>query len=101
MTPKPKDKPAGKVKLTKQMKAVLYLMGSGWELGSSNSMLMAGPPWLQKGGIGRGGETTKTNQNTLHALWTRKLIVVKRHNFPTAIYSLTALGRSALKESSK
>ena len=101
MTPKPKDKPAGKVKLTKVMKSVLHLMASGWELGSSVGTLMGGPPWLQKGGIGRGGETIDSNQNTVHALYIRKFIVQKRYKFPTATYSLTPLGRRVLKESSK
>ena len=99
MTPKPKDKPAGKVKLTKAMKAVLGLMASGWGLGAGSG-IMAGRPWLQKGGIGRGGETINTNWNTVAALGFRKLI--KQHyKFPTATFSLTPLGRRALKESSK
>ena len=84
MTPKP----TGKVRLTKAMKAVLHLMGSGWELGSGTGS-MDGPPFLQKGRVGHGGESINTNHNTLHALWTRKLIVVRHHNFPTDIYSLT------------
>jgi hypothetical protein len=101
MIPKPKDKPAGKVKLTKPMETVLRLMASGWKLGSFAGYILGGRPWLHKGGIGRGGETIKTNQSTVHALWIRRLIVQNYYKFPIATYSLTPLGRRALKESSK
>lgn len=88
-------KPAGKVKLTKQMKAVLSLMGSGWELSVGTSS-MGGPPRLQR----RGRESIYTNRKTVQGLWDRQLIV-QNYGFPTATYSLTPLGRRALKESSK
>lgn len=95
MTPKP----AGKVKLTEYMKAVLRFMNSGWELGSGTGS-QDGPPFLQKGKVGYGGDSTNTNWNTIAGLLNRKLI--KQHyKFPTATYSLTPLGRRALKESSK
>ncbi|MCB7130196.1 MAG: hypothetical protein J3T61_11735 [Candidatus Brocadiales bacterium] len=90
-------KPTGKVKLTKPMKTVLRLMGSGWELGSGTGS-MDGPPFLQKGGVGYGGDTAKTNWNTIGGLLDRKLIV-QHYKFPTATYSLTPLGHRALKVS--
>ena len=100
MNPKPsQDKPAGKVKLTKVMKSVLHLMASGWELGSDTTS-SGSAPWLQLGGIGRGGRTVNTNWNTVAGLLNRKLIR-QHYKFPTATYSRTALGRRALKESSK
>ena len=92
-------KPTGKVRLTKLMKTVLRLMGSGWELGSGTGN-MDGPPFLQKGRVGYGGKAAKTNWNTVVGLLDRKLIV-QHYKFPTATYSLTALGRRVLKESSK
>ena len=93
MTPKRKDKPAGKVKLTKLMKTVLRLMGSGWELRVSTS-LHGGPPRMQKDG----GDSRGVSRKTVDALWDRKLLV-QHYKFPTATYSLTTLGRRALKES--
>ena len=95
VNPKPaQDKPAGKVKLTKAMAALLQLMGSGWELRLSVTT-SGGPPWL-----GRGREMFHTNRNTVDGLSRRKMIT-QHYEFPTVTYSLTPKGRRALKESSK
>jgi hypothetical protein len=79
------------VKLTKAQQEVIDLMRQGWELGVSTTA--DGRWWLQKGGLGRGGETNNVNANTAHALLRAGLIRSAGYSFPTQHYLLTDKGR--------
>lgn len=73
------------------MKAVVELMGDGWELGRSGGFWARA--WLQKGEIGRGGETKRVTQPTFFGLYDRGLLkqVRKTASFDTA-YNLSKRG---------
>ena len=73
------------MKLSKTQQHVIDLMESGWELGCSTTM--DGRCWLQKGGLGQGGETEDVRHNTVHALYKRGLIE-GHYGFPTKKYTL-------------
>jgi hypothetical protein len=66
---------------------VILKMRNGWELGVSTGFYPRA--WLQKGGIGRGGETIDVHSNTVTALRVRKLIERVGYGFPTQCYKLT------------
>lgn len=75
--------------------AVLERIADGeWEL--SQSMTMDGRTWMQRGGIGRGGEAKNVNAATFHALWKAKWVVSKGRSFPNNLYAITDAGREAL-----
>lgn len=54
------------MKLTKAQQKVVDAMREGWELGTSDGP--DGRAWLQKGGLGRGGDTMPVQWGTLRAL---------------------------------
>jgi hypothetical protein len=74
---------------------VILKMRSGWQLGESTAFGRS-RSWLQKGGIGRGGETITVHGNTVAALRQRKLIELVGKDFPTQCYRLT--GRKVGKQ---
>jgi hypothetical protein len=81
---------------------ILKLMNARWELGRYRDWgLGSYHTTLQKGGLGKGGETIAVNMNTLRALDKRKLINTTDHLGHPTIYKLTALGKSVLKEMQK
>lgn len=62
-------------KVTKAQQAVLDAMADGWELGRSSSAIDTRQRcWLQKGGIGMGGEVRAVTLPTLNALLESGLI---------------------------
>ncbi len=73
------------MKLSKTQQEVIDLMKSGWELGQS--MAIHSRTWLQKNGLGRGGETKNVSGATVHALY-RKGLIDSKDNFPTRKYYL-------------
>lgn len=91
------DKDKILIKLSKVQREVLELMDHGWELGRSTSDFCGGCS-VQKGGLGRGGESKKVNSNTWHALWKKKLIRCVDSSYPTEKYALTVFGRKVLEE---
>ena len=82
------------IKLTPARLAVLLKMAEGWELGRSTSLAMnVNREWLQKDGIGRGGETEKVRAGTARALESAQLIKRVRASFPSQAYVITDYGR--------
>ena len=78
------------MKLSKTQKNVIQLMQDGWELGRDNYRNRA---WLQKNGLGCGGDTVDVNMNTFNSLYDKNLFTVK-YNFPTSLCVLTKLGKT-------
>lgn len=75
------------MKLTKTQQGVIYLMQSGWELGTSIAGGGSGRSWLQKGGVGKGGESRTISSATVHAL-DRKGLIKSEYSFPTKKWRL-------------
>ena len=82
-------------KLSPAQADVIDRMTNGWELGVS--VTMNGRAWLQKGGVGKGGETKAVSISTLSALSHLGLIVRAKDGFPTVVYSLTPAAKAPLK----
>ena len=80
------------MKLSSTQRDILQLMSSGWELGED--MGANSHAWIQKGGLGRGGETKNVNSNTLYALWRGNYIETAKEMFPTRRFKLTEKGKS-------
>lgn len=78
-------------KLSQPMEDILLAMVSGWGLGSGSSSI-----FLQKGGVGKGGQVNRVNSSTVWALSRRGLIECK-HSFPTSKWRLTPQGRKIAK----
>lgn len=78
-------------KLSNKQAEVIKLMSEGWELGHNKSDIRGySNTWLQKDGLGRGGETKEVHFNTFQALLSKKLIYDKSlRNYPTTLYALT------------
>ena len=65
---------------------VLRLMAEGWELGHDTAFGARGGGcwgWLQRGGLGRGGECIDVHGSVAKALIRRGLIRRERLSFPT------------------
>ena len=73
--------------LTKVQLEILSLMNSGWQLGRGEGVDFRA--WLQKGGVGRGGETKEVRFNSFFSLWTKGYIEVDKQGFPTTTFKLT------------
>lgn len=81
--------------LSKVQAEVLALLQSGeWELGESVARLSGSRYWLQKGGVGRGGESREVRWSTAKALIDAGLIEAP-YAFPTLKYRLTEKGRQS------
>lgn len=74
------------VKLSKTQQDVVDKMQSGWELGVS--MGSETRCWLQKGRLGRGGETKTVHYNTFWSLWNKEIIVLVGLKYPLRRYKL-------------
>ena len=73
-------------KLTPIQQEVIDLMKQGWELGSS--LDLSGRCWLQKGGLGRGGESKTVTSSTIRTLDYLGFIEVASSKFPTRHWCL-------------
>jgi len=74
--------------LTTAQQRVVDLMRAGWELGASMSGI-GGGPWLQKDGLGCGGECERVNGNTYSALLSKGVIKTQEARFPTRVLRLS------------
>lgn len=74
------------MKLSKTQQDVVDLMKNGWELGST--MTFEGGCWLQENGCGRGGNTERVSNSTVHALLNKGIICEKKAKFPLRTYKL-------------
>ena len=73
-------------KLTPTQQEVIDLIKQGWELGSSLSI--DGRCWIQKGGLGKGGEAKNVSSSTVHTLEYLGYIERGESHFPTLHYRL-------------
>jgi hypothetical protein len=73
-------------KVTKAQQAVLDKMADGWELGYCQGARSPGRFWLQKEGIGRGGECINVRQNVWWNLLQKGLIRLRLDRFPFRYY---------------
>lgn len=73
-------------KLTPIQQEVIDLMKQGWELGGS--MGIGSRSWLQKGGLGKGGESKEVKSSTVHTLEYLGYIERGESHFPTLHYRL-------------
>jgi hypothetical protein len=76
-----------RVTLTPSQQRVVDRMREGWELGKG--MGGDGSFWLQRNGLGRGGENETVHASTAHALYTRGVIEVARDRYPFQYWRLT------------
>ena len=84
-------------KLNPAQLGVLKLMAEGWELGVSSSA-QGSRAWLQKEGLGKGGEVQSLSIATVHALRKRGFIVsLTEYGFPTGCNTLTDAGRKQVE----
>lgn len=81
-----------KVKLSDKQKEVILNARNGWQLGRSSSLNPRA--WMQKGGLGKGGESKDISFNIWNALLRRHLIEQDYYSFPTSPYKLTELGKT-------
>jgi len=78
-----------------KQKEILHLMSEGYELGLDISY--RGGYWLQKGGLGRGGESKHDiSSDVCWSLRRKDYISTKYRRFPTEAFQLTKLGKKAL-----
>jgi hypothetical protein len=84
-----------KTALTKKQAEVVYLMANGWELGLDIGII--GRYWIQKGGLGYGGESRNVHGNTAYFLNRMKMIESVERHFPTERFRLTELGLQTVK----
>lgn len=86
------------VKLSKAQRELLEKIASGeWELGTSTAMASRRSAWIQRGGIGHGGETVGVSHATVHALYRHGMIAHGDKRFPTRTWKVTEKGRRALE----
>jgi len=88
------------MKLSKVQLEVIRLMKEGWELGRSSGFRPSW--WLQKNGLGKGGETKRImNFSTCLKLYDLGLIYKPspKLEFPTEHWALTDKGKEVLKKS--
>lgn len=81
-----------KVKLSSTQIWVLELMSNGWELGHSKGY--SPRFWLQKNGVGKGGESKSIAYPTFTKLLALKLICITQEGYPVDRYSLTDIGKT-------
>ena len=74
------------MKLSKAQERVVSRLKEGWELGWSQTMSKR--VWLQKDGVGRGGETEGVASVTANSLLKAGIIVCDKREFPTSRYRL-------------
>lgn len=79
------------MKLSEKQKMVIQLMRDGWQLGFDR---LSNRSWLQKNGLGRGGETAEVKRSTLQSLRKHELIVNGGHKYPVTQLMLTEKGKS-------
>ncbi len=73
-------------KLTTTQQEVIDLIKQGWELG--NDLSINGRSWIQKGGLGKGGESKDVSSSTVRTLEYLGYIERGERHFPTLHYRL-------------
>ena len=73
------------MKLSKAQQRIVDYMKNGYELGHMSDI--NGRYWLQKPGLGRGGDSIDVNRASIHALINKGIICWGKHSFPwTKLY---------------
>lgn len=66
---------------------VLIRLSNGWQLGRSSGFFkLHSRTWIQKGGIGKGGEAVTVPSATFKSLLDKKLIILTEERYPTRMY---------------
>jgi hypothetical protein len=83
-----------KIKLSDKQKEVIRLMREGW--GTAITYGMYAGAWMQKNGIGKGGESKSLRPDTVHRLIDLKLIEDNNESkrYSDKHFSLTELGKT-------
>lgn len=84
-----------KKKLSATQLHILELMNDGWELGHSRGMYPGF--WIQKNGIGKGGESKSISSATFHVLLDTKSIEKFKEGYPTDKYRISPSMKELLK----
>jgi len=80
------------MRLGKRQKDILIKMSNGWELGIT--LTIHGGLWMQKGGLGRGGEAIRNiSSDSVWSLYNKHLIKIAYRHFPTQGFVLTRSGK--------
>ena len=80
----------------KRQQEILQLMLDGWELGQSLNLHSSF--WLQKGGLGKGGEAKHNiSPDVCFTLYKKGYIRTKYRKFPREAFELTELGKHELR----
>lgn len=88
-------KPKLKKKISSTQAFVLNLLSNGWELGHSKGFKQNA--WVQKGGVGRGGESRSISMATFNCLIEIKAIEITTSGYPTDKYKITESARKVFK----
>ena len=73
------------MKLSKNQQKVINLLEQGWELGQRSGI--DGGCWMQRNGLGKGGESLNVSSATVIALYKRGLIK-HTYGFPWSTWTL-------------
>lgn len=82
--------------LTPKQREVVDRLREGWELGVSKS-LDRQRVWIQKNGVGRGGESVDLRPRTFEALKSAGLLVPSKSKYPTYAYVLVGDPRAVVE----
>lgn len=75
------------MQLSSKQQLIVDRLNDGWELGVDQTK--GGGVWMQKGGLGQGGESDhRISYATFHVLLAKGLIVLTKRGFPTNHYGL-------------
>jgi len=83
-----------RTRLSKPQREVLELLATGaWELGHST---YTGHYWMQRGGLGKGGEMRKVRTDVAYALWKKGYIEEAPAGPNMQSYGITGAGLAAV-----
>jgi len=80
------------MKVSKVQLDILQKMNEGWELGMGRGYNPS--HWLQKNGLGRGGDTQNVKDNSFSSLYKKELIKSTGYNYPSERWELTEKGKA-------
>lgn len=85
--------------LTPKQREVVDRLREGWELGVSKSLDARQRIWIQKNGVGRGGESVDLRPSTFEALKSAGLLAPSKSTYPTYAYVLVGDPRAVVEPS--
>ena len=84
------------MKLTPRQVVVIKMLAEGWHLGLSTSGNRY--TWLQKDGLGKGGEAKSVHNQTVSSLFRAQLIEPGPYSFPSREWFLSDRGKKAAQK---